>query len=79
MDESERHVAELLARWQDATVAADLAERLATDAADALTRFEASTEAARLVSVLARRVADAAERAAEKARLAADEVSKLAS
>ena len=71
MDESQIETEHLLAVWQDAMVAAELADRLATEAADALSKAEASVESSRLVSVLAKRAAEASAGAAETAREAA--------
>jgi hypothetical protein len=70
--------ADLLNIWREAVRAAELAERLASNAAEAYaaagTRAEASTELAEL----AQQAADAAARAAERAGTAAARAAELA-
>ena len=61
----------LLAAWQDAALAADLAERLTVEADDAARQDGVPAEAAGAAAQLARHAADAAIRAADRATEAA--------
>src|SRR5690606_15920188 len=59
---------ELLNAWRDATRAAELAQRLATSAADALARADVQATESAEIARLAEQAADAAGRAADRAR-----------
>ena len=61
---------DLVSAWQDAARAAELAERLAAAAAEALRHADAEAVAAAEISQLANAIAEAAARAAERARAA---------
>jgi hypothetical protein len=61
----------LLAAWQDAALAADLAERLAAEADDAARHEALPPEAAGAAADFARQAADASARAADRAAEAA--------
>ena len=65
--------AQLLASWRDAVQAAELAERLAGEAADAARQADQHAIDSTEISRLARDVAASAIRAAKRAELALDE------
>lgn len=63
---------DLLAAWHDATLAADLAERLAKSASDAADELERGADEAEAIASLAEHAAEAADEAADAARRAAE-------
>lgn len=69
---------ELLNAWRDATRAAELAQRLATSAADALARADVQATESAEIARLAEQAADAAGRAADRARTVATEAARHA-
>jgi hypothetical protein len=69
---------ELLEAWRDASRAADLAERLATMAAETADRAELNAEEAAAVAAMAERAAESAAAAAQRARTSADQANELA-
>ncbi len=70
---------ELRAAWRDAATAAELAARLATEAADALARADDDALAAEDLAELADVAASAAELAARRARGVAGRAAEVAS
>ncbi len=70
--------ADLLNAWRDAVRAAELAERLAEHAAEALESADLRAVASSELAALARQAAEAAARAAERAELTAAEAKVLA-
>jgi hypothetical protein len=79
MDLFEVKPADLLNAWRDAVRAAELAERLAEHAAEAVAAADVRAVASAELATLARQAAEAAPRAAERAELAAAEAKLLAS
>jgi murein L,D-transpeptidase YcbB/YkuD len=71
--------ADALNAWRDAVRAAELAERLASSAAEAAEAADLRAEASSELAEMAQQAADASTRAAERARVTATEAAALAS
>ena len=69
---------DLLNAWREATRAADLAERLATLAAETARRATVSADTAEEIAAMAERAAESAAAAADRARAAAREARQAA-
>jgi hypothetical protein len=70
--------ADLLGAWREATRAAELADRLATLALDAVEHADRNAAESREIAEMAERAAEASQHAAETARAAAARTSALA-
>ena len=68
---------EMLTAWREATRAAEIAEQLATLAAEAAQSADVNAETAEQVAVLAEQTASLAAAAAERARNAADDARRI--
>ncbi len=78
MDDVVLTTRDLLEQWQEATRAAELAERLAKLAADSAARADQAPVGSEEIARMAERAAKAADRAALSARKAADQAATYA-